>query len=88
MIRCRRWFPWRARSRVWGWLRESGCDAGRCRLFVLIGIVLRSGGVCVCVNVRFVWGALLRSWVAVLRVVVCLSSLCVESGSRVCPVRG
>ena len=29
--------------------------AGRCRL--LMGIVLRSGGVCVRVNVRFVWGA-------------------------------
>ena len=36
------------------WLSECGCDAGRCRL--LIGIVLRSGGVCVRVNVRFVWG--------------------------------
>ena len=31
---------------------------------------------------------LLRSCVAVLRVIVCLSSLCVGSGSRVCPVRG
>ena len=48
--------------------------------------VLRSGGVCVRVNVRFVSGV--RSWVAVLRVVVCVSSLCVGSGSRVCPVRG
>ena len=36
------------------------------------------------VNVRCVW---LRSCVAVLRVIVCLSS-CVWSGSRVCPVRG
>ena len=35
-----------------------------------------------------VFGAFDRSWVAVLRVVVCLSSLCVGSGSRVCPVRG
>ena len=50
----RRWFPWRVRSRM-VWLSECGCDAGRCRL--LIGIVLRSGGVCVRVNVRFVWGA-------------------------------
>ena len=33
---------------------ECGCDAGRCHL--LIGIVLRSGGVCVRVNVKFVWG--------------------------------
>ena len=42
-------------------------------------------GVCVRVNVRCVW---LRSCAAVLRVIVCLSSLCVGSGSRVCPVRG
>ena len=41
---------------------------------------------CVRVNVRCVW---LRSCVAVLRVIVCLSSLCVGSGSRVmCSVRG
>ena len=35
---------------------------------------------------RFVWGAFVSCYV--LRVVVCLSSLCVGSGSRVCPVRG
>ena len=41
-------------ARAWGWLSECGCDAGQCRL--LMGIVLRSGGVCVRVNVRFVCG--------------------------------
>ena len=59
MIRCRRWFPWRARSRVGVaegvWLRCGAVSSvrvdwhrspiGRC--------------VCVCVNVRFVGGALL-----------------------------
>ena len=45
--------------------------------------VWREGCACVRVNVRCVW---LRSCVAVLRVIVCLSS-CVWSGSRVCPVR-
>ena len=48
--------------------------------------VWREGFVCVHVNVRCVWE--LRSCVAVLRVIVCLSSLCVRSGSRVCSVRG
>ena len=51
---------------------ECGCDAGRCHL--LIGIVLRSGGVCVRVNVRFVWGAFVGCCFAcgcVLELVVC-----------------
>ena len=75
-------------ARAWGWLSECGCDAGRCAR-LLIGIVLRSGGVCVRVNVRFVCGVRVVSCcLPVLRVVVCLSSLCVGSGSRVCPVRG
>ena len=59
-------------------LRECG---GRC--------------VCVCACLREVGASGLRSsivnwrsWVAVLRVVVCLSALCFGSGSRVCPVRG
>ena len=60
------------RARAWGWLSECGCDAGRCRL--LMGIVLRSGGVCVRVNVRFVWGAFVSCCFAcgcVLELVVC-----------------
>ena len=43
---------------------------------------------CVRVNVRCGGVSGLRSCVAVLRVIVCLSSLCVGSGSRVCSVRG
>ena len=50
--------------------------------------VLRRGCVCVCVNVRFVWGAFVGLLFCVCGVVVCLSSLCVGSGSGVCPVRG
>ena len=59
-------------ARAWGWLSECGCDAGWCRL--LIGIVLSSGGVCVRVNVRFVWGAFVSCCFAcgcVLELVVC-----------------
>ena len=51
---------------------RCGCDAERRRL--LIGIVLRSGGVCVRVNVRFVWGAFVGCCFAcgcVLELVVC-----------------
>ena len=49
------------------------------------------------VNVRFVWGACVRGYLNKYLLfcvskgaclVVCLSSLCVGSGSRVCPVRG
>ena len=60
------------RARAWEWLSECGYDAGRCRL--LMGIVLRSGGVCVRVNVRFVWGAFAGCCFAcgcVLELVVC-----------------
>ena len=45
------------------------------KMQVLIGIVLRSGGVCVRVNVRFVWGACVRGCCfacgCVLELVVC-----------------
>ena len=69
-------------ARAWGWLSECGCDAGRCRL--LMGIVLRSGGVYVRVNVRFVWCAFVSCCFAcgcVLELVVC----CVRFARVSCP---
>ena len=72
---------------------RDGCEVRLCDPCVRASRVCRvprlwecgGRGVCVRVNVRCVW---LRSCAAVLRVIVCLSSLCVGSGSRVCPVRG
>ena len=65
------------------WYRHA--DGVRANLVALVDWRHRKRLVCVRVNVRCVW---LRSCAAVLRVIVCLSSLCVGTGSRVCPVRG
>ena len=75
-----------ARARARWWLRECGRAGGRCRL--LIDIVPRSPGVCVCVCEREVCLSGVRSCVAVLRVALCFCLRCFGSGSRLCPVRG
>ena len=52
----------------------SAVTAGRCARLLILGIVLRSGGVCVRVNVRFFWGAFVSFCFAcgcVLELVVC-----------------
>ena len=63
MIRCRRWFPWRARSRVGVaegvWLRcgaVSSVDWLRTSPIGTSGGITHFVGRCVCVIVRFVWG--------------------------------
>ena len=52
----------------------SAVTAGRCARLLILGIVLRSGGVCVRVNLRFFWGAFVSCCFAcgcVLELVVC-----------------
>ena len=80
MIRCRRWFPWRARSRVGVaegvWLRCGAVSSVR------VDWHRSPIGRCVCACEREVCLGCVRggcgvaswvAWVAVLRVVVCLS---------------
>ena len=66
----------------------SAVTAGWCARLLILGIVLRSGGVCVRVNLRFFWGAFVSCCFAcgcVLELVVCRVRF-----ARVClaPVRG
>ena len=76
----RRWRRgrWRSRRPWFPWRVRS-------RVGVAEG-VWREGCVCACERVEVCLVAFVSA--AVLRVIVCLSSLCVGSGSRVCPVCG